>query len=140
MRYLLILMTAILALAGFVIGGAHVLGGLLGYAEFAGNGNLGGVAQSTGYAYADNGSRFLGGLFFSMGLGFAYCLINLPNKLLLFRFLLLSLFIGGIGRITGWVALGVTETTIGAVVIELVFPPIMLILQRNTSRADNASL
>jgi hypothetical protein len=91
-RYLLILMTAILALAGFVIGGTHILGGLLGYAEFAGNGNLGDIAQSAGYAYADNGSRFLGSLFFSMGLGFAYCLINLSNKLLLFRFLLLNLW------------------------------------------------
>ena len=75
-----------------------MFGGLLGYAEFVGNGSLGNVAQSPGYAYADNGSRFLGGLFFSIGLGFAYCLSDLQSKLLLFRFLLLSLFICGIAR------------------------------------------
>jgi hypothetical protein len=63
MRTTLNLMTAILALAGIVIGLAHALGGLVGYADFASNGDdLGDIAQAAGYLYHDSASRFLGGV------------------------------------------------------------------------------
>jgi len=62
MCYVSIAMTAILALAGVVIGGAHVLGGLIGYADFAGSGDLESITGTTGYLYHDNASRLLGGI------------------------------------------------------------------------------
>jgi len=125
-------MTGILMIAGIVIGAAHVMGGLVGYADFSGNGDLGNIAESAGYLYHDNASRFLGGIFLGVGLGFAYCLYELESKIQLFYFLLLCIFIGGVARIVGWIELGLVEATIAATVIELVFPPIMIILQRKT--------
>ncbi len=136
MRYVLALMTVILALAGLVIGAAHVLGGLVGYAEFAANGDLGNIAETTGYLYHDNASRFLGGIFFTLGLGFLYCLYDLESKIQLFRFLLLCLFVGGVARIIGWFDLGLTEATVAATAIELVFPPVMLVLERRIYSAS----
>lgn len=130
MRFILVLMTAILALAGLVIGGAHVIGGLAGYAKFAGNGDLGNIVDASGYLYHDSVSRFLGGIFFTVGLGFVYCLFNLEFKVQLFRFLLLCIFVGGVGRVVGWLYLGFAEATIAATAIELIFPPVMLLLER----------
>ncbi len=130
------LMTAVLALAGLVIGLAHVFGGLVGYADFTGNGDLGNIVEAEGYHYHDNASRFLGGIFLTVGLGFAYCLFGLDSKIQLFRFLLLCIFIGGLARIIGWFDLGLAESTIAATVIEVVFPPLMLLLERKVYSAN----
>ena len=71
-----------------------------------------------------------------MGIGFAYCITDLQNKLLLFRFLLLGIFIGGIARVISWVELGVIDATILPTIIELVFPPVMLFLQQRIRSND----
>lgn len=137
MRYVLMAMTAILALAGLVIGGAHMLGGLVGYADIAGNGDLGNIAETTGYLYHDNASRFLGGIFFTLGLGFLYCLYELDSKTQLFQFLLLCMFVGGVARIIGWFDLGLIPSTVAATAIELVFPPAMLLIERGLHSAND---
>ena len=137
MHLALRLLTATLMLAGLVIGLAHVFGGLIGYADFAGNGDLGKIAESTGYLYHDNASRFLGGIFFTLGLGFGYCLYELESKIQLFHFLLLCIFFGGLARVVGWVNMGLIESTIAATIIELVFPPVMLILQRKVHTTND---
>lgn len=131
MRILLIIMTGILAAAGLVLSTAHVLFGVIGFAEFAGGGTLGELGQESGYPLLDNTTRFLSGIFVATGVGFAYCITDLQNKLLLFRFLLLGIFIGGIARVIGWAELGVIDATIPATIIELVFPPVMLALQHH---------
>ena len=104
MRILLIIMTGLLAAAGLFIGTAHVLGGVIGFAEFTGSGALGDLGQAPGYPLLDNTHRFLAGIFVATGIGFAYCLTDLQNKLLLFRFLLLGIFIGGIAPVISWVS------------------------------------
>ena len=135
---LLKVMTTLLAIAGIVVGSANLLGGLVGFAEFSDSGSLGSIEQAAGYAVIDNSSRFLGGIFLGVGLGFLYCLFDLRNKLPLFHILLLAIFIGGIGRMVGWAELGeITAGTIAPTVIELVFPPIMIALARFTPSSEN---
>ena len=136
MNIVLKILTGLLAIAGLVIGTANMLGGLVGFAEFSGSGSLGPVEQSAAYAVMDNSTRFLGGIFLGVGIGFVYCLKDLDDKLVLFRFLLLAIFIGGIARVIGWVEMGsITEGTIAPTVIELVFPAVMLALQHMLSRS-----
>ncbi len=136
MRILLIIMTGILAAAGLIIGSAHVLLGVVGFAEFTGGGALGDLGKAPGYILLDNTTRFLAGIFVATGIGFAYCITDLQNKLLLFRFLLLGIFIGGIARVISWVELGVIDATILPTIIELVFPPVMLFLQQRIRSND----
>jgi hypothetical protein len=137
MRYVLMVMTAILALSGLVIGGVHMLGGFVGYADFVGNGDLGDIVDTKGYLYHDNASRFLGGIFLTLGLGFLYCLYELDSKTQLFHFLLLCIFVGGLARIIGWFDLGLIPSTVPATAIELVFPPVMLLIERGLHSAND---
>jgi len=66
---------------------------------------------------------------FTLGLGFIYCLSDVQNKTVLFRFLLLALFLGGLARLFGWSQSGVVQATIPSTAIELIFPPVMYFLQ-----------
>lgn len=123
-------LTGLLALAGIFFGGAFVVGGMVGASEFLGAGSMGDVMSMPGYGFTDNAIRFLGGIFFVTGLGFAYCLVNVERKSPLFYFLLLSVFLGGISRIAGWIESGVVQSTIVPTMIELGFPAIIFLLHR----------
>jgi len=126
------ILTSLLALAGLFFGGTFVVGGMIGASGFLGAGSLGDVMSTAGYGFTDNSVRFLGGIFFVTGLGFAYCLTDVERKLPLYYFLLMSVFLGGTARIIGWVASGVVQSTIVPTIIELAFPAAIFVLHRFT--------
>ncbi len=128
MRLILTAMTALLALILLVAGSVVVLGGMAGFAEIVGA-SLGNVTESAGYPFVDNVMRFLGAVMFTLGLGFSYSLFDVQNKTVFFRFLLLAIFIGGLGRLFAWSQLGVVLATIPSAAIELSFPPLMYYFQ-----------
>ena len=128
MRLILTAMTALLVAISLISGSILVLGGMVGFAEIVGV-SLGNVTESAGYPVVDNVMRFLGGLMFTMGLGFGYCLFDVQNKTVFFRFLLLAIFLGGLVRLFAWSQLGVVQATIPSTAIELIFPPLMYYFQ-----------
>jgi hypothetical protein len=128
MRIILMIMTALLTIAGVGLGAVVVMGGAVGYADFSAVGDLGDIGAAAGFPNVDSEMRFLGGVWLAAGLGFAYCLFRRQDAL--FAFLLLGVFIGGIARVLGWQELGVIEGTIPATAIELIFPPVMYFLHR----------
>ena len=140
MKIISMILTGLLAVAGIVIGGVNMIGGLAGFAAFSDAGSLGAIEQAAGYPVIDNSTRFLGGVFVGVGLGFAYCLKEMSEKILLLRFLLLGIFIGGIARVIGWAELGMIDSsTIPPTIVELVFPPaILLLLHFSTQKERRA--
>ncbi len=129
MRLTLKVMTGLLAAILLISGAVIMFGGMEGLAEIVSAGSLGNVAEADGYPLVDNVMRFLGAVMFTLGLGFIYCLSDVQNKTVLFRFLLLALFLGGLARLFGWSQSGVVQTTIPSTAIELIFPPVMYLLQ-----------
>ena len=129
MRLVLMTMTALLAAILLIAGSVIVLGGMMGLAETIGAGSLGNVTEAAGYPLVDNVIRFLGAVMFALGLGFIYSLFDVQNKTVIFRFLLLAIFLGGLARLLAWSQSGVVLATIPSTAIELIFPPLMYYLQ-----------
>ena len=72
----------------------------------------------------DNSHRFTAAIWAAMALGFIYCVFN-PNETTLFRFLMISLFIGGLVRAISLRFYTATPMLIFAIFMELVPPPIL---------------
>jgi len=122
-------MTGLLAAILMISGSVIVLGGMMGLAETIGAGSLGNVTEAAGYPLVDNIMRFLGALMFALGLGFVYSLFDVQNKTVIFRFLLLAIFLGGLVRLFAWSQSGVVLASVPSTAIELFFPPLMYFLQ-----------
>ena len=129
MRPILTVMTGLLAAILMISGSVIVLGGMMGLAETIGAGSLGNVTEAAGYPLMDNIMRFLGALMFALGLGFVYSLFDVQNKTVIFRFLLLAIFLGGLVRLFAWSQSGVVLASVPSTAIELFFPPLMYFLQ-----------
>ncbi len=129
MRPILTVMTGLLAAILMISGSVIVLGGMMGLAETIGAGSLGNVTEAAGYPLVDNIMRFLGALMFALGLGFVYSLFDVQNKTVIFRFLLLAIFLGGLVRLFAWSQSGVVLASVPSTAIELFFPPLMYFLQ-----------
>jgi hypothetical protein len=122
-------MTGLSAAAFLITGSFVMLGGMEGLAKLVSAGSLGNFTETDGYPLIDNVIRFSGALMFSVGLGFIYCFSDVQNKTVLFRFLLLAVFLGGLARLFGWSQSGFVSATIPSTATELVFPPVMYFLQ-----------
>jgi len=115
----------ILAIICFVPGGVSAFGGLNGSAALGG-GEMLFSSDSILRGFADNQYRFGFGVFFAQGLALLFFLRNIQLHANVFRFVVLALFIGGIGRLTNIVEFGlVDDQVVGPTVIELVIIPLI---------------
>lgn len=115
----------ILAIICFVPGGVSAFGGLNGSAALGG-GEMLFSPDSILRGFADNQYRFGFGVFFAQGLALLFFLRNIQLHANVFRFVVLALFIGGIGRLTNIVEFGlVDDQVVGPTVIELVIIPLI---------------
>ncbi|WP_081820655.1 DUF4345 domain-containing protein [Sediminibacter sp. Hel_I_10] len=81
---------------------------------------------------ADNSHRFVAAIWAATAIGFVYCAFNL-NETALFRFLIISLVIGGIVRASSAFLYHLTPFIIFGIFLEVVVPPILWYLQSNIS-------
>jgi|AntAceMinimDraft_5_1070358.scaffolds.fasta_scaffold07437_2 hypothetical protein len=127
MKLLLILITALLALITFGFGGLW-LGLGIQTIEVVGGETLPTGIGDAALAMADNTVRFLGGVWLATGGGLIICLCHLSGQRVMFRVIMGGLFIGGLGRLLSFTQLGVIDAFIPPTVIELILPPIALLL------------
>jgi len=117
----------VLAVICFVPGGASAFGGLNGSAALGGGEMIFG-ADSILRGFADNQYRFGFGVFFAQGLALLFFLRNIEKHANVFRFVVLALFIGGLGRLSNIVEFGLVDSqVVGPTVIELVIVPLLLL-------------
>ncbi len=124
-RKVLQLLTLLLAIICFVPGGASAFGGLNGSAALAG-GEMIFNADSVLRGFADNQYRFGFGVFFAQGLALLYFLSNIERHTTIFRFVVLALFIGGLGRLSNIMEFGLVDSQVVApTIIELIVVPLL---------------
>jgi len=115
----------ILAIICFVPGGASAFGGMNGSAALGG-GEMIFNADSILRGFADNQYRFGFGVFFAQGLALLFFLRNIELNATVFRFVVLALFIGGLGRLSNIMEFGLVDPqVVGPTVIELIIVPIL---------------
>lgn len=73
---------------------------------------------------ADNSHRFIAAIWASMALGFFYCVWR-PSEVVLFRFLMIALFIGGIVRAVALINYAPTPVIWAVILLELIPTPIL---------------
>lgn len=118
---------AVLAFICFLPGGVATFGGINASSSLAG-GELIFNADSMLRGFVDNQYRFGFGVFFTQGLALLFFLRNIERYSTLFRFSVLSLFIGGLGRATNILDYGIVHSeVVGPTVIELVLIPLLVI-------------
>lgn len=118
----LILMLAIIC---FVPGGASAFGGLNGSAALGGGETIFN-GESILRGFADNQYRFGFGVFFAQGITLLFFLRNIELHGTIFRFVVLAIFIGGLGRLSNIMEFGLVDTQILApTVIELILVPLL---------------
>ena len=126
-RLLFQLLVVALAVICFVPGGVSTFGGINASASLAG-GEMIFTSESMLRGFVDNQYRFGFGVFFAQGLILLFFLINIEKYALLLRFAVLSLFIGGLGRLSNIVEYGVIDSQVVApTVLELVVIPLLII-------------
>lgn len=119
------LLILILAIICFVPGGASAFGGMNGSAALGG-GEMIFNADSILRGFADNQYRFAFGVFFAQGLALLFFLRNIERNATVFRFVVLALFIGGLGRLSNILEFGLVDSqVVGPTVIELVIVPLL---------------
>jgi len=115
----------VLAFICLVPGGASAFGGLNGSAALNGAEMIVGT-DSMLRGYADNQYRFGFGVFFAQGLALLFFLRNIERYISVFRFVVLALFFGGLGRLSNIMEFGLVDTQVLApTVIELIFVPLL---------------
>ncbi|HEX9947711.1 MAG TPA: DUF4345 domain-containing protein [Allosphingosinicella sp.] len=78
----------------------------------------------------DSHFRYLSGLLFAIGLGFASCIPGIERKTARFRLLALLVFIGGIGRLLSYLSIGTPGAGhVFGLVMELVTVPLLVLWQ-----------
>ncbi len=111
------ILTGVLVFFGFFLGVPSVLNGL----------------PADAPVMLDNHFRFFAGIWIGVGLGLAYCIKDIEHATVLFRGLLLTIFIGGFARIIGFSAYDPEARMIVATAIELIFPPVLVWMQSRIS-------
>ncbi|MET1113197.1 MAG: DUF4345 domain-containing protein [Allosphingosinicella sp.] len=78
----------------------------------------------------DSHFRYLSGLLFAIGLGFASCIPGIEGKTARFRLLAFLVFMGGLGRLCSLVSIGTPGTGhIFGLAMELVAVPLLVLWQ-----------
>lgn len=115
----------VLAIICFIPGGASAFGGLNGSAALGG-GDMIFNADSVLRGFADNQYRFGFGVFFAQGLTLLFFLRNIERYTTLFRFVVLALFIGSLGRLSNLIEFGVVDSqVIAPTIIEFILVPLL---------------
>ena len=113
LRALLLLFSAI----ALITGGAAAFGGAEGDLQLLGL--ISPLVLSTVEgAVVDNNFRYFGGVWMGVGFMLLYSVIRWEENVVLFRFAVLAIFIGGLGRMMPWLS--------GNLVPEVMYPPIVL--------------
>jgi len=131
------LLILILAIICFVPGGASAFGGLNGSAALGG-GEMIFNADSILRGFADNQYRFGFGVFFAQGIALLFFLRNIELNSTVFRFVVLALFIGGLGRLSNIMEFGLVDPqVIGPTVIELIIVPLLALWHSRVINTEN---
>ncbi|OUR63109.1 hypothetical protein A9Q74_02575 [Colwellia sp. 39_35_sub15_T18] len=118
-------LTLILAIICFVPGGASTFGGMNGSAALSG-GEMIFNADSILRGFADNQYRFGFGVFLTQGIALLFFLRNIEQNGTVFRFVILALFIGGLGRLSNIIEFGLIDSRVVApTIIELIIVPLL---------------
>jgi hypothetical protein len=129
----------ILAIICFVPGGASAFGGLNGSAALGGGETIFN-SESILRGFADNQYRFGFGVFFAQGIALLFFLRNIELHSTIFRFVVLALFIGGLGRLSNIMEFGLVDTQIlGPTVIELILVPLLALWHSRVAKISKTS-
>lgn len=129
----------ILAVICFIPGGVSTFGGMNGSSLFGG-GPLIFAEDSVLRGFADNQYRFGFGVFLAQGIALLYFLSHIEKHAVIFRFVVLALFVGGLGRLSNIVEFGVVDQqVVGPTVIELVIVPLLLLWHQRIIKATNSA-
>ncbi|WP_444914912.1 DUF4345 domain-containing protein [Microbulbifer sp. TRSA007] len=127
------LLVVALAVICFVPGGISAFGGLNGSAALIGGAMIFGP-DSPLRGFGDNQYRFAFGVFFAQGLVLLYFLSNIEKHKALFYFVALSLFIGGLGRLSNILEFGlVDDQVLPPTIIELAIVPLLVFWHRRVA-------
>jgi hypothetical protein len=84
----------------------------------------------------DSHYRYLSGLLFAVGLGFASCIPGIERRTARFRLLALIVFVGGAGRLVSLLAVGAPgEGHVFGLLMELVATPLLALWQTRVAAA-----
>lgn len=126
----------LLAIICFVPGGVSAFGGLNGSAALGG-GEVIFSSDSILRGFADNQYRFGFGVFFAQGIALLFFLRNIEVNATVFRFVVLALFIGGLGRLSNIIEFGLVDPQVVApTAIELIIVPLLVLWHSRVSRTD----
>ncbi len=85
---------------------------------------------------ADNTFRFLAAIWVGVGVGFFMCACRFRTETTLFRVLMVTLFIGGIGRSIGLLYYPATTELVVLTALELIPPLFLVPMQAALARGD----
>jgi hypothetical protein len=87
----------------------------------------------------DSNLRFFGGVWLGLGLALLYTVPNIEQHGILFRWLWVAVFLGGIGRLVSWLAIGVPPVAyIGFLLLEIVGAPAFIYWQWHLAQSSPA--
>lgn len=86
----------------------------------------------------DSQIRFLGSIWLGVGIALYWCLPTIENQSTLFRLLIGSIFLGGIGRLTSAFLVGIPPNQfLAATGLELIGMPLLILWQSSISRSNS---
>ena len=79
--------------------------------------------------------RAIAGIWFVLGLMFAYIVPSIETRTAWFRFCCLAIVMMGVGRLCSVFALGAGSNPVAPMVLEFVFPPLLVFWQSRVARS-----
>ena len=94
-------------------------------------------------AFLDSQTRFLGAIWFGLGIMMYWVIPSIDKQTTLFRLLMGIIFLGGIGRLSSVFLVGLPPAeSIAAIVLELIGMPLLILWQSwiSTSASEHSAL
>jgi Domain of unknown function (DUF4345) len=89
----------------------------------------------------DSQTRFLGGIWFGIGIILYWVILSVDKRTVLFRLLTGGIFLGGMGRLFSAFLVGLPPAEfIAATVLELIGMPLLVLWQSRVSLTEHAAL
>ena len=129
-RRLLQVFVAMSALNAIVGGGLYLISGVKGLVLTGSKVSFDpGTLVAVDYLF-----RAIAGIWFTLGLMFAYLVPMIEKHTVWFRFACLAIFMMGVGRLLSVTMLGAGTNPLFAMILELVFPPLLIWWQARVAR------